>query len=141
MPNCPNCKEPYTESDKACQHCGYALSLPDGVLAPGTILQDRYEIQELLHTGDISYVYLAKDSKLYDRYCIVKQVKEPIESNADIGAFEQTILEIAKLSIPNIAMVLDHFVEGHHYFLVVEHITGKTLSMVFEENTERITEE
>jgi len=124
-----------------CQHCGYAFPPSAEILALGTILQGRYEIQELSHEGGTSRVYLAKDKRLYDRRCIVKQVKEPISSDTDMERFDQAILGMAELSFPNVAMILDHFVEGEYYFLVVDYIAGKTLSEVCRESHGKLEEE
>jgi len=141
MPNCPNCGKPYNPGDEVCPDCGLVFPFATEVLAPGTILQGRYEIQELTHTGGMGYIYLAKDKKLYDRLCIVKQVKEPVKSDSDLKKLEEEARRMAKLSHPNVAMILDHFVESGYYFLVVERISGKTLSEIFSERHGQLMEE
>jgi serine/threonine protein kinase len=117
------------------------LPFTTDTLSPGTVLQNRYEIEKLSHTGGMGYVYLARDKKLYDRACVVKQVKEPVRSESEQKKLEEEALRMAKLSNPNVAMILDHFVENGYYFLVVELISGKTLSEVFEEGQGRLREE
>jgi ABC-type transport system substrate-binding protein/cyclophilin family peptidyl-prolyl cis-trans isomerase/serine/threonine protein kinase len=82
----------------------------------------------------MGYVYLAKDKNLFDRLCVVKQVRDRLQSKEHQEKLEEEALRMAKLNHPNVAMILDHFVETGYYFLVVEHIRGKTLSEVFEEN-------
>jgi len=141
MPNCPNCGNEYNPGDEVCPDCGLVFPFTTDVLAPGTVLQSRYEIQELSHTGGMGYIYLAKDKKLYDRLCIVKQVKEPVKSDSDLKKLEEEARRMAKLSHPNVAMVLDHFVENGYYFLIVERVSGKTLSEVFAERHGQLTEE
>jgi len=141
MPNCPNCGKPYNVGDEVCPDCGLVFPFTTDVLVPGTLLQGRYEIQELSHTGGMGYIYLAKDKKLYDRLCIVKQVKEPVKSDSDLKKLEEEARRMAKLSHPNVAMILDHFVENGYYLLVVEHISGKTLGEVFEERHGKLNEE
>ena len=141
MPNCPNCGKPYNPGDEVCPDCGLVFPFTTDILAPSTVLQARYEIQELTHTGGMGYIYLAKDKKLYDRLCIVKQVKEPVKSDSDLKKLEEEARRMAKLSHPNVAMILDHFVENGYYLLVVEHISGKTLGEVFEERHGKLNEE
>jgi len=141
MPNCPNCGKPYNPGDEVCPDCGLVFPFTTDILAPSTVLQARYEIQELTHTGGMGYIYLAKDKKLYDRLCIVKQVKEPVKSDSDLQKLEEEARRMAKLSHPNVAMILDHFVEGDYYFLVVERISGKTLGEVFAQRHGQLTEE
>ena len=142
MSECPNCGKEYSPGDEVCQHCGYMFPFSTDIMTPSTVLQDRYEIQELTHTGGMGYVYLAKDKKLYDRICIVKQVKEPVKSDTELlKKLQEEAFSMTKLSHPNVAMILDHFVEGDYYFLVVEYISGKSLSEVLEEHHGKLTEE
>jgi serine/threonine protein kinase len=140
MNNCPNCGDPYEMGDEVCRTCGFILPFTTATITAGEILQSRYEIQELIHSGGMGYVYLATDKRLYDRFCIVKQVKEPIKSDAHRKKLEEEALRMAKLNHPNVAMILDHFIDGGYYFLVVERIYGKTLSEVFKERRGHLEE-
>jgi len=140
MNNCPNCNNPYETGDEVCRTCGFILPITTPVISAGEILQTRYEIQELVHSGGMGYVYLATDKRLYDRFCIVKQVKEPIKSDDHRKKLEEEALRMSKLNHPNVAMILDHFIDGGYYFLVVERIHGKTLSEVFKERRGRLAE-
>jgi serine/threonine protein kinase len=137
---CPNCNKPYQPGDEVCRTCGFILPITAAIIESGKILQTRYEIQELVHSGGMGYVYLATDKRLYDRICIVKQIKEPIKSEAHRKKLEEEALRMAKLDHPNVAMILDHFIDGGYYFLVVERIHGKTLSEVFKEHRGHLTE-
>jgi serine/threonine protein kinase len=112
----------------------------DFVISSGTILKDRYEVRNLVYTGGMSYVYLVKDKSLYDRSCIIKEVREQIQSEAHRKQLEEEALRMATLSHPSIAMIFDHFVEQNHYFLVVEYIRGKSLSDVVKEGQGKIDE-
>jgi serine/threonine protein kinase len=140
MNNCPNCNNPYEIGDEVCRTCGFILPMTTAIIPTGKILQTRYEIQELVHSGGMGYVYLATDKRLYDRICIVKQIKEPIKSEAHRKKLEEEALRMSKLNHPNVAMILDHFIDGGYYFLVVERIYGKTMSEVFKEHHSRLTE-
>ena len=137
---CPNCNKPYQAGDEVCRFCGFILPLSAAVIPAGTILQTRYEIQDLVHSGGMGYVYLATDKRLYDRLCIVKQIKEPIKSETHRKKLEEEALRMARLDHPNVAIILDHFIDGGYYFLVVERIHGRTLSEVFKEHRGRLTE-
>ena len=141
MPDCPNCSKPYESSDEVCRYCGFILPFSTAVLTRGKLLRQRYEIQGLAHSGGMGYVYFAKDKNLYDRLCVVKQVKEPVKSETDRKRLEQEALRMSKLSHHNAAMILDQFVEGGYYFLVVQHISGKTLSEMLEDRHGQLTEE
>ena len=138
---CPNCGKRYQSGDEVCRYCGFILPFSTAVLTPGKLLRQRYEIQGLAHSGGMGYVYLAKDKNLYDRLCVVKQVKEPVKSDTDRKRLEEEALRMSKLSHSNAAMILDQFVEGGYYFLVVQHISGKTLGQVLEDRRGPLTEE
>ena len=138
---CPNCGKAYQSGDEVCRYCGFILPFSTAVLTPGKLLRQRYEIQGLAHSGGMGYVYFAKDKNLYDRICVVKQVKEPVKSDTDRKRLEEEALRMSKLSHSNAAMILDQFVEGGYYFLVVQHISGKTLSQVLEDRHGQLTEE
>ena len=131
---CPGCFTPYQVGDEMCGHCGLVFPSPSLILSSGTILHARYEIERLIHTGGMGYVYLARDRNLFDRSCVVKQVRELVQSEDHRKKLEEEALRMSKLSHPRIAMIFDHFVENNCYFIVVEQIRGMTLNEVFKEN-------
>ena len=137
---CPNCGKAYQIGDEVCRYCGLVFPFSTVVMPPGSVLQGRYEIRELIHTGGMGYIYLAKDKKLYDRDVIVKQVRESIKDEQHRKKLEEEASSMARLANPNIAMILDHFVEGGYYFLVVERIEGKTLGEVYKERGGQFSE-
>jgi serine/threonine protein kinase len=111
-------------------------------LAPGTVLQDRYEILELMRTTDIAYIYSAKDKKFSNRYCTVKQINEPIKADVDLlKKLQDELLKTAQITHSNVAMILDHFIDGEYYFLVSEQVKGKPLSGVYKERQGKLSED
>ena len=141
MLNCPNCNKQYNENDALCPHCGYSLAQDNAALSPGTLLQGRYEIAELLHSGHLALIYLARDKKLYDRPCVVKQLREALKSEQEATTIGQIVMDMARFSFPNVAVILDHFSEDNYYFLVTEYIAGKTIEQLVLAGTQQITEE
>jgi len=111
------------------------------ILPEGTLLQGKYEIQQLLRTGGMGYIYLARNKNLYDRLCVVKQLRERIKSEAHRQKLEEEALRMSKLSHPHIAMIIDRFIESGYSYLVEELIKGKTLSEVFKERQDRLEED
>lgn len=141
MSTCPNCNQPYVPGDEVCQYCGFVFPFATDVLESGVLMQSRYQIDGLTHSGGMGNVYPAKDTRFSDRLCIVKQVKEPVKTEEDLRKLEAEAIEMSKLSHPNVAMILDHFVEGPFYYLVVEFIRGKTLSEIFHDRAGRLEED
>ena len=138
--NCPNCGKPYQKDDAVCENCGQVFQFSTSLASTGAILHNRYEIVKLIHTGGMGYVYLAKDRTLFDRSCIVKQVKERIQSDEHQKKLEEEALRMSRLNHPEIAMIFDHFVEDRYYYVVMEYITGDTLSEVYKKRQGRLSE-
>ena len=137
---CPNCSSPYQEGEEVCGNCRYVFP-SSAILPEGVVLRGRYEIQKLLHSGGMGYIYLAKDKNLFDRLCVLKQVRERIQSEEHRKKLEEEALRMSRLNHPNIAMIFDHFIESGFYFLVEERISGKTLSEVFRERQCHLNED
>jgi len=93
----------------------------------GRILNDRYEIVELIGRGGMAYVYKAKDLKL-NRFVAVKVLREEYTENEQfIKKFDRESQAAAGLSHPNIVSVYDVGVDGEIYFIVMEFVDGITL--------------
>ena len=138
---CPNCGNLCGPGGQVCSKCGRVVGESSNILPSGTILKSRYEIQQIIHTGGMSNIYLARDKGLFERSCVVKEVKERIESLGHLEKLEEEALRMARLSHPGIAIIFDHFVEQEHYFLVVEYIRGKSLSEVYKERGTQLSQD
>lgn len=95
------------------------------MLAPGIILQNRYQIVRVLGQGGMGAVYLALDLHLGNLSVAVKE-----NSGGDPSQFEQEAILLAGLKHPNLPRVQDHFVlpNGAQY-LVMEYVEGTDLDM------------
>lgn len=97
------------------------------MLMIGRILNERYEIVELIGRGGMAYVYKAKDLKL-NRFVAVKVLREEYTENEQfIKKFDRESQAAAGLSHPNIVSVYDVGVDGDVYFIVMEYVDGITL--------------
>jgi serine/threonine protein kinase len=100
------------------------------MLTPGTILNERYEIIRWLADGGQSTVYLAADTRTFNRQVVVKVYKLAADSSeASLQQFEASARMLAQLNHPGIVQVIDYFVsdEGKPV-LVTEYIQGETLA-------------
>jgi len=113
-----------------------SLSIPDGALQPGQILQNRYRILGVLGVGGMGAVYQARDMHFEDvpRLCAVKEM---INLAQDHQLREQTFRNfrreaslLATLSHPAIPQIFDFFSFGDRAYLVMEHIQGKDLEAI-----------
>jgi len=105
---------------------------PTNQLEPGTLLLDRYLIVQRVGGGGMGSVYQARDKRLADRLCAVKEM---IELFADknqrtkaVEDFKREAEVLAQLDHPSIPTVFDYFIEGGRYYLVMRWIGGGDLA-------------
>lgn len=92
------------------------------------ILNERYELLELIGSGGMGHVYKAKDSKL-GRTVAVKILKEEyLDDEEFVERFHNEAQAAAKLSHSNIVAVFDVGVDMDRHFIVMELIEGIILS-------------
>jgi eukaryotic-like serine/threonine-protein kinase len=109
------------------------------MLAPGTVLQTRYQIEEPIGIGGMSVVYRGRDLRFKDvvRYCAVKEMAQSAPDSQtrllNLKNFEREAGLLATLQHPAIPKVYDFFEEGGRIYLVMELIRGKDLETVLEE--------
>jgi len=100
------------------------------MLAAGTVIGGRYEIQEKIGTGGMAYVYRAKDIKL-ERNVTLKVLKEEFANDENFKSrFEIEARSAAKLSHPNIVNAYDFGEENGICYIVMEYIHGDTLKQI-----------
>ena len=98
----------------------------------GKLLDNRYQLLELIGTGGMSNVYKGKDLRL-NRLVAVKTLKSDLAENAEFRRrFRDESLAVAQLSHANIVSVYDvSSFEGIEY-IVMELIDGITLKQYME---------
>ena len=97
------------------------------MLNAGYILDNRYEIEDKIGQGGMSYVYRARDTKL-GRVVAIKVLKEEFAEDEDfIRKFKNEAQAAAKLSHPNIVAAYDVVDEGELHYIVMELVEGITL--------------
>ena len=92
------------------------------------LLHGRYEILEIIKSGGMGAVYEAKDTKLADTLCAVKEILEDKQNVLYFQTrFEQEMKMLAELDHPAIPRVRDFFrLRGKHY-LVMDLVRGQSL--------------
>jgi serine/threonine protein kinase len=102
-----------------------------GPLAPGTILQGRYSIDRLLGGGGMGMVYLARDQRLANRPCAIKEMvdhfidqAQRIEANEYFAREADTLAQLKHQAIPAIT---DRFELANRHYLVMEYVEGRNL--------------
>lgn len=97
------------------------------MLAPNTLLQNRYLIIRSIGQGGMGAVYLARDQRLGNTVAL----KETFFTDARMRrAFEREARLLAHLRHTALPKVIDHFDEGDGQFLVMEFIAGDDLEVL-----------
>ena len=91
------------------------------------VLDQRYELQELIGGGGMADVYRAQDL-LLNRPVAVKILHEQFKSDTEfINKFNREAQAAARLSHPNIVNIYDVGVMDDAHYIVMEYVPGRTL--------------
>ncbi|SFT47259.1 serine/threonine protein kinase [Selenomonas sp. GACV-9] len=91
------------------------------------VLDQRYELQELIGGGGMADVYRAQDL-LLNRPVAVKILHEQFKSDTEfINKFNREAQAAARLSHPNIVNIFDVGVMDDAHYIVMEYVPGRTL--------------
>lgn len=104
-------------------------------MAPGTVLEGRYQIERKLGEGGMGHVYLVTHTRLKKQFALkalLQMSDDPVEQRKYLEQFETEAQLVARLEHPSLAQVSDFFEENGVHYLVMEFIDGKTLSKVVE---------
>lgn len=93
----------------------------------GTVLGNRYELEEKVGTGGMAVVYKAMD-RLLNRYVAVKLLRSEFQGNEEfIRRFNIESQAAASLSHANVVSIYDVGQSGDEQYIVMEFVEGKTL--------------
>jgi serine/threonine-protein kinase len=107
-------------------------------LEPEHCLQNgRLKIVRQLAFGGLSAIYLAQENKL--DMVVLKEAVVPSGAEEQARMQAEKMLDkeaemLSKLEHPNIAKVMDHFVEDGRHYLVLQYINGPDLRQYVKEN-------
>lgn len=106
----------------------------DGLNLVGNVINERYELQEIIGSGGMAVVYKAFD-RLMNRFVAFKLIKESLKSDEEIvEKFNTEAKASAGLSHNNIVTIYDVGQYEGLGFIVMEYIDGKTLKEYINEN-------
>src|SRR5207237_4283842 len=100
--------------------------LPGKTLAPGSLLDGRYLIQEELGRGGMGRVFAARDARIA-RPVAIKILSPGAHDDEDLRRFEQEARTAGSLNHPNIVAVLDIGKHEGEPYIVSELLEGTTL--------------
>ncbi len=104
---------------------------PTGPLSPGIVLVNRYRIERLIGGGGMGMVYLARDQRLANRLCAMKEMvdhfidpQQRLEANEYFAREADTLAQLKHQAIPAIT---DRFDDQNRHYLVMEYVEGRNL--------------
>src|SRR5246500_4524022 len=110
---------------------GTSGALSNEPLTSGAVLQNRYEIERLLGGGGMGMVYLARDQRLSNRPCALKEMVDHFidaqqrrEANEYFAREADTLAQLKHSAIPAIS---DRFDNQNRHYLVMEYVEGRNL--------------
>jgi len=95
-------------------------------IRPGTVIAERFTVQDTLGVGGAAVVYRAHD-KVLDRQVALKLLGETASSHVDHSRFEREIRLTARLVHPSIVPLFDSGWHGDRLYYVMPCIAGTTL--------------
>lgn len=116
-------------------------------LPAGTILVNRYMIQEVIGVGGMGSVYRARDMhfpnvvKLVAIKEMFNQARDPLVRQTIVQNFEREAHILVSLSHPSIPKIFDFFTFNERSYLVLEFINGKDLEVIITNTSGFLQEE
>ena len=98
-------------------------------LAPGTVLQGRYEIRSEIGRGGYSIVYLAQDRRIAAPVAIKLLVPPPAAARLARERMRREVQSVRGIADPAIVAVYDFGDDGPWSFIVMEYVPGPDLSV------------
>ncbi|WP_017713655.1 serine/threonine-protein kinase [Prochlorothrix hollandica] len=106
-------------------------------IPPGTILQNRYQIRQILGQGGFGRTYLADDQGRFNEACVIKEYIPP-----QVGAyaltkskelFQREAATLYQIQHPQIPQFRAVFEEDGRLFLIQDYVEGSTYSTLLDE--------
>jgi eukaryotic-like serine/threonine-protein kinase len=110
----------------------------------GTVLHNRYQVNEIIGQGGMGCIYLCADLRLEGRMCAVKEVEYDRALPEDMlkearDQFQREATVLARLDHPNLPKVSDFFSIRDRDYLVMDFVPGKDLRQLMIEARQKGT--
>ncbi len=137
MVRCPRCHHLNPPAAAACDRCGVSMKAdvpPDGAavagaeLAPGLVVDGRYEIEALIGRGGMAVVYAAVDRRLKRRVALKILGSELLHHPTARARMETEAAALARVVHPNVLQIYNVFDHAGLLVLELELVTGGTLA-------------
>ena len=104
------------------------LRVDDGLLSPGTLLNERFRIVRKLAEGGMGHVYVAVQEPIGRQVALKVMRKELVSDEMSAKRFLREAVAVSKLHHPNTITVLDYGeAPGHILYIAMEYLEGESL--------------
>jgi serine/threonine protein kinase len=123
---CPSCRAENRSAARGCRRCGKALP----TLVAGDVVDQRFEILELLGTGGMGVVHKATD-RMLDEIVALKTLRADLDESANMASrFRSEIRLARKVSSPHVCRIYEYGEDknrGGLRYISMECVDGVTL--------------
>ncbi len=118
------------------------MVMTEAKIGIGTLVNNRYQIQDILGQGGFGRTYLAFDIERFDEQCVLKEFVPTYTKRYAVQKarelFEREARILYKINHPQIPKFLAWFEEAESLFIVQEYISGETYFRVL---SDRLTQQ
>ena len=123
---CGSCQKKVTRESGFCPHCGKSYAF-EPTLKAGDVVGGQYEVRGPIAFGGLGWIYLAQDTRLTQRWVVLKGLLNSKDENAAQAALQEREF-LSAVKHPNIVSVYNFVNHGADGFIVMEYVGGKTLN-------------
>ncbi len=128
---CPQCGRSYSTDDRFCTVDGAALIAAAGQSIIGTVLAERFLVQEKLGEGGMGEVYLAEHVRMKRKVALKLMRPWMLGDPVAVGRFHREAENASQISHPNVAQVYDFGETADRIvYLAMEFVDGEPLSKI-----------
>lgn len=132
---CEYCSGANAPQAAFCSSCGHALASGSGsltgLLAPGSLLKQRYRMLSQIGKGGFGAVYVSEDTQVSNRLVAIKEMSQRGLRAKDFQQATEALRRegqlLSGLKHPSLPAIYDHFSEQGRWYLAMEYIDGETL--------------
>lgn len=121
---CPSCLTPASNAQaRNCTRCGGNLH---SELAVGALVAGQYSIIKKVGHGGSGQIYLAEDTRTFNRRCVLKRTLLGLDAEAQ-RRFAAEAQTLTRLRHPQVPQIYAFFNDSISVYIVMEYIAGRDL--------------
>ena len=122
--NCDSCGAARTSPQaRNCTQCGAVWPVALGV---GSLVAGQYRIVQIIGAGGSGQIYLAEDTRTFNRQCVLKRTLLAGDAAAQ-ARFATEAQTLTKLRHPQVPQIYAFFSDTDSAYIVMEYIAGRDL--------------